>query len=108
MNNFRNKKLLNRFFAFFPFFFCRERFLFQNFYLLASLANTPNLKYCDEGDIEVVNDYLDTVADDERNVAIAELREKASNEYYIKMKSWLDNVIERIESNVLGGQGLTR
>jgi hypothetical protein len=75
---------------------------------VASLANTPNLKYCDEDDIEAVNDYLDSVPIGERNSAIAELRERASNNYNIKMESWLDNVIERIESNTLGGQGLTR
>ena len=75
---------------------------------VASLANTPNLKYCDKGDIEAVNDYLDSVPVGERNAAIAELRERASNEYYIKTESWLDDVIKRIESSTLGGQGLTR
>ena len=65
-------------------------------------------QYCDEDDIEAVNDYLDSVPIGERNSAIAELRERASNNYNIKMESWLDNVIERIESNTLGGQGLTR
>ncbi len=75
---------------------------------VASLANTPNLKYCDEGDIEAVNDYLDSVPVGERNVAITELRERALNDHNIKMEPWLDNVIKRIESNTLGGQGLTR
>ena len=75
---------------------------------VASLANTPNLKYCDEGDIEAVNDYLDSIPVGERNVAITELRERALNDYNIKMEPWLDNVIKRIESNTLGGQGLTR
>jgi len=75
---------------------------------VASLANTPNLKYCDEGDIEAVNDYLDNVPVGERNVAITELRERALNEFNIKIESWLDNVITRIENNILGGQGLTR
>ena len=61
---------------------------------VASIANTPNLKYCDEGDIEAVNDYLDSIPIGERNAPIAELRERASNEYKIKMESWLDNVRE--------------
>ena len=62
----------------------------------------------DQEDIEAVNDYLDSVPVGERNAAIAELRERASNEYYIKTESWLDDVIKRIESSTLGGQGLTR
>ncbi len=75
---------------------------------VASLANTPNLKYCDEGDIEAVNDYLDSVPAGGHSAAIAELRERALSEYNIRSYTWLDNVIGEIRNNTLGGQGLAR
>lgn len=75
---------------------------------VASLANTPNPKYYDKGDIKAVNDYLNTVPSSERNTAIKELRERAAEEYTIKISAWLDNVITKIKSNSLdNGQGLT-
>jgi hypothetical protein len=75
---------------------------------VASLANTPNLKYCDEGDIEAVDDYLDSVPAGGRSAAIAELRERALSEYNIRSYTWLDNIIGEIKNNTLGGQGLAR
>ena len=74
---------------------------------VASLANTPNRKYWEESDIKAVNTYLKTVTDGNRSTAIAELKERAANEYNIRNDNWLDNVISRIKDNTLGeGVGL--
>ena len=76
---------------------------------IVRMANEPGgRKWWGENDIKTLNDYLDRVPFGEHNAAIAKLRERALNEFNIKIESWLDNVIKRIESNTLDRQGLTR
>ena len=69
---------------------------------VANLANTPNRRYWEKSDIDVVNDWLDSVPDGERRDAVAELERRAWEEYHIDKKEWLSDVVRRIENGDLG------
>lgn len=69
---------------------------------VANLANTPNRRYWEKSDIDVVNDWLDSVPDGERSDAVAELERRAWEEYHIDKKEWLSDVVRRIEDGDLG------
>ena len=74
---------------------------------VASLANTPNRRYWQESDIRAVSIYLATVPAGELNAAINELKELAADEYNIRNKDWLNDVIKRLKDNsIVNGQGL--
>lgn len=75
---------------------------------VANLANTPNRKHWEDDDIDTVNEYLDTIPDDERSETVAELKQRVKAEYNIRNTDWLNDVIERLEDNTLGYGGISR